>query len=129
MPTYDYKCSNCGHEFEIFQSMKDDKLTKCPECKKETLKRLIGSGGGLIFKGTGFYLTDYKDKGNSSVTSTTQTSAKKESSSESKEPVSKDTKAESGTASSGDSKKAKSTDTSSSVVKSSEKKSAKNKGS
>ncbi len=62
MPNYDYKCENCGHEFEIFQSMKDAKLKKCPECKKNKLVRLIGSGGGLIFKGTGFYLTDYKNK-------------------------------------------------------------------
>lgn len=62
MPTYEYKCDNCGHEFEIYQSMKDEKLTKCPECGKLTLKRLIGSGSGLIFKGSGFYLTDYKNK-------------------------------------------------------------------
>lgn len=62
MPTYDYKCDNCGHEFEIFQSMKDDKLTLCPECGKKKLKRLIGGGSGLIFKGSGFYLTDYKNK-------------------------------------------------------------------
>ncbi|MEO6696031.1 MAG: zinc ribbon domain-containing protein [Ignavibacteria bacterium] len=62
MPTYEYECGNCGHLFEIYQTMKDDKLTKCPVCEKETLKRLIGAGGGLIFKGSGFYLTDYKNK-------------------------------------------------------------------
>ena len=62
MPTYEYKCNNCDHLFEIYQSMKDDKLTKCPECGKKTLRRLIGTGGGLIFKGSGFYLTDYKNK-------------------------------------------------------------------
>ena len=62
MPTYEYKCDNCDHLFEIYQSMKDDKLTKCPECGKKTLRRLIGTGGGLIFKGSGFYLTDYKNK-------------------------------------------------------------------
>lgn len=61
MPTYDYKCSDCGHHFEVFQSMKDEKLKKCPNCGKETLSRLIGTGGGLIFKGSGFYLTDYKN--------------------------------------------------------------------
>lgn len=61
MPTYDYKCNNCGYHFEKFQSMKEDKLTICPQCKNETLVRLIGSGGGLIFKGSGFYLTDYKN--------------------------------------------------------------------
>ncbi len=58
MPTYDYKCSQCGNEFEEIQSMKDALLTKCPTCGKETLKRLIG-GGGVIFKGSGFYQTDY----------------------------------------------------------------------
>lgn len=62
MPTYEYKCDNCLHEFETYQTMKDDKLTKCPNCAQNTLKRLIGSGGGLIFKGSGFYLTDYKNK-------------------------------------------------------------------
>ena len=62
MPTYDYRCDECGHEFETYQSMKDEKLTKCPNCGKESLKRLIGSGSGLIFKGSGFYLTDYKNK-------------------------------------------------------------------
>ena len=62
MPTYDYKCSNCGHHFEVYQSMKDEKLKVCPNCGKESLTRLIGTGGGLIFKGSGFYLTDYKNK-------------------------------------------------------------------
>jgi len=60
MPTYDYVCSKCGHELEIFQSMKDEPLRKCPACKKAGLKRRVGGGAGLIFKGTGFYLTDYK---------------------------------------------------------------------
>lgn len=62
MPTYDYVCSKCGHEMEVFQSMKDDRLRKCPECKKMGLERQLGSGAGLIFKGTGFYQTDYKAK-------------------------------------------------------------------
>lgn len=61
MPTYDYRCEECGHEFEKFQSMMEDHLKKCPECNGK-LKRLIGSGAGLIFKGTGFYITDYKKK-------------------------------------------------------------------
>lgn len=60
MPTYDYRCNACGHEFEQFQSMKDKALTKCPECKKNALERLIGLGGGIIFKGSGFYQTDYR---------------------------------------------------------------------
>lgn len=63
MPTYDYKCKNCGYLFEYFQKMTDDPLTECPDCKGE-LKRLIGNGAGMIFKGNGFYLTDYKNKKN-----------------------------------------------------------------
>ena len=74
MPTYDYRCDDCGHFFEEFQSMKDPKLRKCPECGKESLKRLIGTGSGLIFKGTGFYLTDYKNKPAESASSVTKNS-------------------------------------------------------
>ena len=62
MPTYEYVCTKCGHDFEIVQSMKDATLKKCPKCGKSTLKRLVGAGAGLIFKGTGFYITDYKNK-------------------------------------------------------------------
>ncbi len=62
MPTYEYVCTKCGQEHEAFQSMKDAPLTKCPACKKAGLKRKIGGGAGLIFKGTGFYITDYKKK-------------------------------------------------------------------
>ncbi len=61
MPNYDYKCVECGHIFEVFQSMKDEHLKECPVCGGK-VKRLIGGGSGLIFKGTGFYLTDYKNK-------------------------------------------------------------------
>ncbi len=61
MPTYDYKCTSCGYQFEYFQSMKDSLLQDCPECSGK-LKRLIGTGSGIIFKGTGFYETDYKKK-------------------------------------------------------------------
>lgn len=60
MPTYDYRCENCGHEFEEFQSITAKPLTKCPSCGKPKLQRLIGAGGGVIFKGTGFYQTDYR---------------------------------------------------------------------
>jgi putative FmdB family regulatory protein len=63
MPTYEYACQKCGHEFEQFQSMRDEPLKKCPKCKKQSLRRLVGGGAGLIFKGTGFYITDYKNKG------------------------------------------------------------------
>ena len=60
MPTYDYRCNNCGHEFELFQSMKDSPKRKCTECGKNTLERLIGTGAGILFKGSGFYETDYR---------------------------------------------------------------------
>jgi putative FmdB family regulatory protein len=59
MPTYDYRCEKCGYEFERFQSMTEKPVKKCPECAG-TVRRLIGGGAGLIFKGKGFYQTDYK---------------------------------------------------------------------
>ena len=59
MPTYDYACQECGHEFEAFQSMKDDPLTACPTCSGK-VKRLFGGGAGIIFKGSGFYINDSK---------------------------------------------------------------------
>jgi putative FmdB family regulatory protein len=61
MPTYDYQCQKCGHRFEVFQSMKDERLTDCPldECDG-AVKRLLGTGAGIIFKGSGFYETDYR---------------------------------------------------------------------
>ena len=62
MPTYQYECEACGHAFEELQGMTDAKLTKCPQCKKNKLSRLIGGGSGMIFKGSGFYETDYKKK-------------------------------------------------------------------
>ncbi len=64
MPTYDYECPKCGHMFELFQKMTAKRLTICPQCNSKKLKRLIGSGAGIIFKGTGFYETDYKRKEN-----------------------------------------------------------------
>lgn len=60
MPTYQYECEACGHAFEILQTMTEAKLRKCPKCAKFKLSRLIGGGSGLIFKGSGFYQTDYK---------------------------------------------------------------------
>lgn len=66
MPTYEYECSQCGKQFEYFQSMKDEPLTDCPEAEcggQGTVRRLISRGGGLIFKGSGFYQTDYKKQG------------------------------------------------------------------
>ncbi len=70
MPNYDYECSRCKKTFELFQSMKDDALTTCPKshCRmktwgKGTVRRLLGTGAGLIFKGSGFYITDYRSEG------------------------------------------------------------------
>jgi len=63
MPTYDYVCAACGHKFEHFQSMTSRRLRKCPACGERKLERLVGSGSGIIFKGSGFYETDYKRAG------------------------------------------------------------------
>lgn len=60
MPTYDYECDACGHRFELFQSISADPEKKCPECKKLKLRRLIGTGAAVVFKGSGFYQTDYR---------------------------------------------------------------------
>jgi putative FmdB family regulatory protein len=60
MPTYDYECKKCGHTWEAFQSIKAEPLKKCPECKKAGAKRVIGPGAAILFKGSGFYLTDYR---------------------------------------------------------------------
>jgi putative FmdB family regulatory protein len=60
MPTYDYVCRKCGHRFEQFQPMTESPLAKCPKCGRDALERLIGPGAGILFKGSGFYETDYK---------------------------------------------------------------------
>ena len=60
MPTYDYECDGCGHEFELFQSITDSVKRKCPECGRMKLRRLFGTGAALVFKGSGFYETDYR---------------------------------------------------------------------
>ena len=62
MPTYDYQCLDCGIKFELFQNMTEDPIQECPDCHGN-VKRLIGAGAGLIFKGSGFYSTDYRDDG------------------------------------------------------------------
>lgn len=62
MPTYDYICDACGHEFEEFQSITEPVLRKCPECKKLKLRRLFGTGAAVVFKGSGFYQTDYRSE-------------------------------------------------------------------
>ncbi len=62
MPTYGYRCKSCSYEMEEFQKITDPPLMNCPSCHKDTLVRIIGAGAGLVFKGSGFYLTDYKKK-------------------------------------------------------------------
>jgi putative FmdB family regulatory protein len=70
MPTYEYHCTKCGKDFEVFQSMKDNAFKTCPEAQCQVqpwghgdVKRLLGTGAGLIFKGSGFYITDYRSEG------------------------------------------------------------------
>jgi putative FmdB family regulatory protein len=60
MPTYDYECDACGHTFELFQGINDPLKKKCPECGKPKLRRLFGTGAAVVFKGSGFYQTDYR---------------------------------------------------------------------
>jgi putative FmdB family regulatory protein len=81
MPTYEYACTQCGHKFEEFQSIQAEPIRECPECAGQ-VERLINGGAGLIFKGSGFYLTDYKktktsgsDNGGSTKTDTKKESA------------------------------------------------------
>jgi putative FmdB family regulatory protein len=62
MPTYEYECGACGHRFEKFQSMNDKPVKKCPECGKAKSGRVISGGAGVLFKGSGFYQTDYRSK-------------------------------------------------------------------
>jgi len=62
MPTYDYLCKGCGHRFEELQSFSEEPLTKCPACKKKKLERLFGTGAAVLFKGSGFYETDYRSE-------------------------------------------------------------------
>lgn len=62
MPTYEYRCSACKNEWEEFQSIKAEPTKKCPKCKKAKAERIISAGGGILFKGSGFYLTDYRSE-------------------------------------------------------------------
>jgi putative FmdB family regulatory protein len=91
MPTYEYRCEACNHKFEAFQSMSAKPVSVCPKCKKRKVKKLISKGGGLIFKGSGFYLTDYARK--SGEPATKEAAAKSESTAPA-ESASKDTKQE-----------------------------------
>lgn len=85
MPTYDYKCKGCEHTWEEFQSIKAPPTKKCPSCGKSKAERLIGAGAGLIFRGSGFYITDYRsDSYKKSAEADKPSSSSSESKSESK---------------------------------------------
>ncbi|HYD01153.1 MAG TPA: zinc ribbon domain-containing protein [Phycisphaerales bacterium] len=102
MPTYDYKCKTCGHTWELFQSMTAKPERTCPACGRKTAERLIGTGAALLFKGSGFYETDYRsegykkaaeaDKKSGSGADATKGDAKPEKTVDTKAPVAADTK-------------------------------------
>lgn len=108
MPTYDYKCNACDHRFELFQSMKDAPKRKCPECGKNALERLIGTGAAILFKGSGFYETDYRSesykKAADAEKGSTGSDTKSESKADSKSELKPDAKAEAKPASKQDGK-------------------------
>lgn len=83
MPTYEYVCDACGHEFEEYQSITADALTKCPACNKKKLRRVIGTGAAVIFKGSGFYQTDYRSDSYKKAAKADSSSSSSESSSSS----------------------------------------------
>ena len=112
MPTYDYECDACAHKFENFQSITSEPLKKCPECGKKKLRRLFGTGAAVVFKGSGFYQTDYRSdsyKKSAAADSQSKSESKSESKSDSKPESKSDSKSDSGSSgsSSAESKPAK----------------------
>lgn len=103
MPTYEYECTNCGNTFEKFQGITEQPLKRCPKCRHK-VRRLMGTGGGIIFKGSGFYSTDYRSDNykKSQSAESLQPSGKKTGASESSKP---ETKKDSGVKNSGSSSK------------------------
>ncbi len=105
MPTYEYRCSNCNHELEEFQSINAKPLKKCPKCGKNTLQRLISLGGGVIFKGSGFWQTEYRsdnykkgaeaEKKSNEAKTETKTETKSDTKTESKSETKSESKPES----------------------------------
>ena len=90
MPTYDYECAACDHKWELFQSIKANPIRKCPDCGKLKAKRMIGPGAGIIFKGSGFYQTDYRsDSYKKAAAADKKSQEKKESKSDTKKTESK----------------------------------------
>lgn len=105
MPTYDYVCDACDHKFELFQTITAEPEKKCPECGKRKLRRLIGAGAGFVFKGSGFYQTDYRSESYKKKAEAESKSA--ESSSKSNSDGKSDTKTSENKAASGEAKPAK----------------------
>ena len=110
MPTYDYECDACNHRFEEFQSMMDEPLKKCPKCKKSKLRRLLGTGAAIIFKGSGFYQTDYRSESYKSGAKSDESSAKSAESPASSTTKPNDAAAANGASDKGQSKAAKKKD-------------------
>lgn len=94
MPTYEYECKSCEHRFEEFQSMTAKPLRTCPECKKKSLERLIGIGAGVLFKGGGFYETDYRSESYTKAAEADKKSAEPKSEAKSDTPSAPSTKPE-----------------------------------
>jgi len=92
MPTYEYVCESCGHELERFQSITARPLRKCPKCGKNKLQRLIGTGAGIIFKGAGFYQTDYRSESYKKAAESEKKSTEKKTDKKEKKAESKETK-------------------------------------
>lgn len=101
MPTYDYECEACNHKFELYQSISAEPEKTCPQCKKKKLRRLIGTGGAVMFKGTGFYQTDYRSDSYKKAASSDTKSTSSDSSSASSTPSSTSKKSESSSKSGG----------------------------
>ena len=105
MPTYEYRCDQCGHQFDELQSFKDEPLKVCPKCHQESLRRLFGTGAAILFKGSGFYETDYRSESYKKAARAEQESPKANgSASESKPAETKPAEAKSSTPATTDSK-------------------------
>jgi putative FmdB family regulatory protein len=106
MPTYEYVCDACDHKFELFQSIKDEPIKKCPECGKKKVRRLFGTGAAVMFKGSGFYTTDYRSESyKKSAAADSKSSSGSSSESKSSEGKSSESKSESSSSSNGSSSK------------------------
>lgn len=103
MPTYDYECDACGHEFELFQQISENPKKKCPECSRMKLRRLFGTGAAVMFKGSGFYETDYRSESYKKAAEADKKSATESSSSKSKSSDSKSSESKSSESKSSDS--------------------------